>query len=149
MFFGSYPTTIDDKTRLTLFEKWRAELAQGMILTRGLDQCLVIFPRAVFESIAERVQSLGMEGGDARGWARFLNGQAADVELDKQGRIAISRALLQFAGLDQQAVLVGIGNRIEVWNPAKYEAWETERLPQMALVAERLDRALNGTKTSN
>ncbi len=147
MFLGTYRTAIDDRLRLVLPEKWRAELASGLVLTRGPDRCLLIFPYSGFLTLAQRIEALGLEGGDARLWTRFLSGQATDVEMDKQGRIPITEALRGFAELGDTASLVGTLNRIEVWNPGKYDELDRERVPEIAHVAERLHGLLRGPTT--
>jgi MraZ protein len=138
MFLGTYSASFDDKARLALPEKWRVELAGGLIVTRGPDHCLLVFPHAGFASLVENVEGLGLERGDARVWARFLSGLATDLEIDRQGRICVSDPLRRFAELGENVSLVGVLNRIEIWNPGHYEQLEKDRAPEIAQIGERL-----------
>lgn len=147
MFFGSHHHTIDDKGRLTLPAKWRTELAGGVVVTRGLDNCLFIFPKDKFQAMALEIDAQGIALADARAWARYILGNAADAEPDKQGRVLIPQELREFAGLDGEVTVLGMVSRIEVWNPKQYnEAIEriqadatalAERMGQMMLQANK------------
>ncbi len=148
MFLGLYRATIDDKGRLPLPEKWRAELLQGLVLTRGVDRCLYIFPRNKFTSLAQQIDELGVANADVRNWTRFLSGLATDLDVDRQGRIVVPPPLRQFAGLDGEVDLVGVMTRIEVWAPAKYQELETQGASAIAEVAERVDGILRALPRS-
>src|SRR5512135_1328808 len=110
MFFGSHQHTIDDKGRLTLPAKWRSELAGGVVVTRGLDDCLFVFPKEKFEAVARDMDLRGIELADARSWARYFLGMAADAETDKQGRVLIPQNLRDFAKLDGEVMVVGVAS---------------------------------------
>src|SRR5512140_1356671 len=138
MFFGSHQHTIDDKGRLTLPAKWRSELAGGVVVTRGLDDCLFIFPKAKFEAIAAEIDEQGIELGDARAWARYFLGMAADAESDKQGRVLLPQNLRDYAHLDGEVVVVGVASRIEVWHPERYEQANAKIEADVSAVAERM-----------
>ncbi len=138
MFFGSHQHTIDDKGRLTLPAKWRSELAEGVVVTRGLDNCLFIFPTAKFRAMALEIDAQGIALKDARAWARYFLGNAADVEPDKQGRVLIPQTLRDFAGLDGEVVVVGVMSRIEVWNPQRHKEASERIEADATAVAERM-----------
>lgn len=142
MFFGSHHHTIDEKGRLTLPAKWRSELAGGVVVTRGLDDCLFIFPKAKFEAIADEIDRQGIELGDARVWARYFFGMAADTETDKQGRVLIPQNLRDFAQLNGEVVVVGVASRIEVWCPDKYRGTNAKIESDASATAERLGQIL-------
>lgn len=142
MFFGSHQHTIDDKGRLTLPAKWRSELAGGVVVTRGLDDCLFIFPKAKFEAIAAEIDLQGIESSDARAWARYFLGMAADAETDKQGRILLPQNLRDFAGLDGEVVVVGVVSRIEVWLPERYKETNARIESNVSAVAERMGQVM-------
>jgi MraZ protein len=120
MFLGEYTHALDDKGRLTLPARWREELGESVVITRGLDQCLFVFPAERFEKIAAELDQLGFTTADARGLSRYLSAKAIDDAPDKQGRIIVPPALREFAGLNGDALIVGAFSRIEVWNPKRY-----------------------------
>ena len=149
MFFGMHQSPADEKGTLTIPEKWRAELAQGYVLTRGLDQCVLLFPRSRFLALTERIEELGMEASDARTWTRFLSTLATDAEIDKHGHLVVPAALREFAELGNEVNLVGAFSRIEIWNPAKYEHLDKQRAPEMSQIAERLHPMLRPAAKKN
>ena len=124
MFLGEFSHTIDDKGRLTLPSKFRADLGRGVVVTRGVDKCLFIFTTAEFQTLADRIGSLPMTQAEGREFSRHFFSGASDVELDKQGRILIPQNLREYAGLDGNVVVVGVNKRIEVW---EVNAWPQVR----------------------
>lgn len=142
MFLGSHQHTIDDKGRLTLPAKWRAELVSGVVVTRGLENCLFIFPQNKFEAIAHEIDEAGIELEDARYWARYLAAMAEQVEVDKQGRILIPQNLRDFAHLDGDVMVVGVMSRIEVWSPQAHQENNSKVESDAALVAERMGQMM-------
>jgi MraZ protein len=149
MFFGSHQHTIDDKGRLTLPAKWRSELAGGVVVTRGLDDCLFIFQKAKFEAVAAELDEQGIELRDARDWTRYFLGMAVDAESDKQGRILIPQNLRDFAKLDGEVVVVGVVSRIEVWNPEKHRAANAKIESDVSAVAERMGQVMKSAATTD
>jgi len=139
MFLGEFSHTIDDKGRLTLPVKFRAELGDGVVVTRGVDQCLFIFTTAEFQTLADRISSLPVTQSEGRELARHFFSGASDVELDKHGRILIPQNLREYADLNGDVVVVGVNRRIEVWNAA---AWRQvrERFESAASDAEHWAR---------
>ncbi len=148
MFVGTYQHTIDEKGRLTLPAKWRSELASGVVVTRGVEKCLFIFPQSTFELMAGEFEAQGFERADARAWARHFTGMAADAEPDKQGRIIIPQTLREFAGLDGEVTIVGVVSRIEVWNPKKHKEFEEEIEANVPGMAERMGTLMRGMSKS-
>ena len=124
MFLGTFSHTIDDKGRLTLPAKYRADLGHGVVVTRGVDKCLFIFVADEFQKLASQIGSLPMTQSEGREFARHFFSGAADVELDKQGRILIPPDLRNYAGLDGEVIVAGINTRIEVWD---VKAWSQVR----------------------
>jgi MraZ protein len=120
VFLGEYTHALDDKGRLTLPARWREQLSDGVVITRGLDPCLLIFPASRFETIAHTMDQLGFNKSDARELSRYLFAKAIDDTPDKQGRVIIPPALREFAGIDGDALIVGVNNWIEVWNVGRY-----------------------------
>ncbi|HEY76048.1 MAG TPA: division/cell wall cluster transcriptional repressor MraZ [Thermoflexia bacterium] len=121
MFLGQYIHTIDEKGRLTIPAKFRGSLSAGLVITRWLDRCLVIYPMETWRSVRERISSLPMTDQNARDFRRLVYSGAMDTVPDGQGRINIPQPLREYAGLDGQAVIVGCDTYIEIWSP---EAWE-------------------------
>ncbi len=115
MFLGEFSHTIDDKGRLTLPAKFRADLGRGVVVTRGVDKCLFIFTLADFQALADKIGDLPLTQAQARELARHFFSGASDVELDKQGRVLIPQNLREYAGLDGDVTVVGVNKRIEVW----------------------------------
>lgn len=122
VFLGEFTHTIDEKGRLSLPAKFRPALNDGLVVTRGLDGCLFIFTSADFRALGER--RLPMTHPDGRDFERMFYSGAADLNLDKQGRILLPQVLREFAGLNGDAVVVGVNTRIEVWSQA---AWKAQR----------------------
>jgi len=116
MFLGEFSHTIDDKGRLTLPSKFRTDLGHGVVVTRGVDKCLFVFTMAEFQKLADRIGSMPMTQAEAREFSRHFFSGASDVELDKQGRILIPQNLRDYAGMNGDVVVVGVNQRIEIWD---------------------------------
>jgi MraZ protein len=124
MFLGEYTHTIDEKGRLTIPARFRGELAAGLVVTRGMDRCLTLYPMAEWNRLAQRVSELPVADRRARTLRRLVFGGAADVVPDKQGRVLIPPNLREYAKLDGEVIITGLHNYVEVWN---LEAWNEER----------------------
>ncbi len=150
MFLGEYTHTLDDKGRLTLPARWRDELGEEVVITRGLDPCLFVFPKSKFEIIAHEYDLLGLGKSDARALSRFLFAKATSDTPDKQGRIIIPQSLREFAGINGEAMIVGANNRIEVWNAARYREINEKLESNVGEISEHMadvmERALTRTE---
>jgi MraZ protein len=124
MFLGEFVHVLDGKGRLTIPAKFRADLDTALVVTRGIDRCLAIFPIPEWEQLAEQVSELPLTDRQARAFRRLLFANASDVSPDKQGRILIPPRLREYAHLDGEVVVAGINTYIELWNP---EDWNKER----------------------
>jgi MraZ protein len=120
MFLGQYHHNLDEKGRLTIPARFRDALAEGAYLTQGFDRNLRLLTQADFEVMAEKVNHLSMTNPDIRQLRRLIFANASEVQLDRIGRTLIPQFLRDFAGLDSEAVVVGVGEAIEIWSP---EAW--------------------------
>lgn len=149
MFVGTTQNTIDEKGRLTLSAKWRSELASGVVITRGFDKCLFIFPQSKFEAMSQEIEEQGMALADVRAFARHLSAMAEMAEPDKQGRIIIPQNLREFAGLDGEVVVIGVVNRLEVWNPEKYKEVNKKVEADADVVAERYGQIMKNAAAKN
>lgn len=120
MFRGEYSHTVDAKGRLIIPMKFREQLGEECIVTRGLDGCLFIFESGEWEAYEEKLRKLPMTNKNARSFVRFLSGGATPCEFDKQGRILLPATLRKFAGIEKDVILAGLPNRIEVWSEQKW-----------------------------
>ncbi len=120
MFLGEYIHTIDDKGRLVVPAKFRNALAGGMVITKGVDRCLVIYSLETWQAYRERISSLPTLDRDARDLRRLVFAGAVDVVPDTQGRFVIPQSLREYAGLDGQVVIAGCDTYIELWNPEEW-----------------------------
>jgi MraZ protein len=120
MFLGEYEHNLDDKGRLAVPARFREELGEGVVITRGFDHCLMGFPRPRWEELAERVSGLSLGHGDARNMRRLLFSGAADIQLDRQGRILIPQNLREYAGLSEQVIVAGLNTHFEIWSGERW-----------------------------
>jgi MraZ protein len=116
MFLGEFEHTIDDKGRITIPAKFRGRLAAGMVVTKGIDDCLWLYPEDVWTELAQRTSALPVTDSKAREFSRQLLGGACDTTPDRQGRINLPSYLREYAKIDRQAVIVGLYNHCEIWN---------------------------------
>jgi MraZ protein len=141
MLLGEHEHTIDDKNRLTLPARFREELGAGVVVTRGLDECLNVFAREEWERVVSRqLDALDPFSREAREMERYYYSGAVEVEVDRQGRVMIPAPLSTYAKLGREVVVAGVRNRLEVWDR---EAWRKQRDEfegSAEHVAERLAR---------
>lgn len=142
MILGSHEHTIDSKGRLTLPSKWRADLPANVVITRGLEECLFIFPQDKFLESAKELERQAILLPEARSWARYFYGMAEPVEIDGQGRILLPQALRDYAGLNGNVVVVGLLSRIEVWSPEKYKAINSQVESNAIVMSEKMGQLL-------
>ena len=121
MFMSEYNHTIDTKGRLIIPAKFREKLGEEFVVSKGMDGCLFVYANDDWKVFEEKLTSLPITNKDARKFARFFLAGAAPVEVDKQGRILLPVHLRDFAELDKDVVLVGVGSRIEIWNKDKWD----------------------------
>ena len=122
MFLGEYQHTIDDKGRVVMPSKFRHHLADGVVVTKGQEHCLYVFSDERWGEEVARVGRLSREDRRHRNYMRAFFGSASDQQLDKQGRLAIPPALREFASLQREVVVVGVSDRLEIWDAAAWEA---------------------------
>ena len=139
MFLGEYAHTIDDKNRLTLPAKFRDRLADGGVVTRGLDGCLYLFPRDGWDSLTEgRLAELDLLSREGRLMQRHFFSAAVEAEPDKQGRIMLSPALIEHAKLGKDVIVAGVYDHLEIWDRAAWREQLKEVEGSAQHVAERL-----------
>ena len=125
MFIGEYNHTIDAKGRLIIPSRFREVLGDEFVVTKGMDGCLFVFDNPEWQAFEEKLHKLPMIDKGARQFTRFFLAGAASVEVDKQGRILLPAVLREFAGITKDAVLVGVGSRVEIWSKDRWEGTVT------------------------
>ena len=138
MFMGEYSHTIDTKGRLIIPSRFREELGETFVVTKGLDGCLFVFSDEEWKAFEIKLKSLPLTNKNARQFARFFVAGATPCELGKQGRILLPATLREFAGLEKDVVLTGMLNRIEIWSKDKWN--ENNSLDDVAMdeIAEQM-----------
>lgn len=137
MFMGEYHHTIDDKGRLTIPSKIRYELGETFVVTRGLDGCLFVYPKNVWDNIVRKYQELP-NVKDARNFMRFFLSGATDTQFDKQGRINIASPLIKYAELQKDCVVIGVGDRLEIWSEDRWNSFIDENEDNLSDIADNL-----------
>jgi MraZ protein len=120
MFLGEFEHTIDGKGRLTIPAKFRDELESGVVVTRGLDGCLWAYGRSEWEILAQKIGNMPTTNAAARNFARFMFSNAFDSIPDRQGRILLPQNLRDYASIDNETVVIGVMNRVEIWSPDRW-----------------------------
>ncbi len=138
MFLGEYHHTVDEKGRLAMPSKFRAALAEGVVVTRGLDRSLFVYPKTEWDALAAKLAALPLGQADTRAFARLMLAGAMEVELDKSGRVHVPEYLRSYAGLSKDVVIAGLYNRLEVWDEATWKTYAAETEAQGNAIAERL-----------
>jgi MraZ protein len=125
MFLGEYQYIIDDKGRLTIPAKFRRPLLNGLVITRGLDRNLTIYPLDEWAKLVEKIERLPLGDPQARKLRRLIFAGASDVEPDKQGRVNIPTYLLEYGAISKEVIVAGVNAYIELWAP---EQWQSVRI---------------------
>ncbi len=138
MFLGRYAHSLDTKGRLAIPARFREALGAEAVITRGIDRCLSLYPMSAWQPLAEKVSALSISDPDARAFRRMVFAEAAYVEFDRQGRILIPPDLRRYAGLDREAVVVGMHTYVEIWTPEQWEAQSQVMEQEGSSIAQRL-----------
>ncbi|MFN3188725.1 MAG: division/cell wall cluster transcriptional repressor MraZ [Candidatus Paceibacteria bacterium] len=138
MLIGEYTHTLDPKKRLSLPSKWREELGRTLIVTRGLDNCLFVYPQSEWQKITEKIGQLPLGQADTRSFNRFFLSGAVEVGVDSVGRILVPDFLKDFAKLDSKVVLAGIHDRVEIWDEKRWMEYKTQIEAKADALAEKL-----------
>ncbi len=126
MFIGEYQHSLDEKGRVQVPAKFRPALADGAVVTRGLDDSLFLYTKAEWLKIAERIAALPLSKASARSFARLMLAGAMEVEIDKQGRMMLPSYLRKFSGISKGIVFAGLYSRIELWDETKWRTYQTQ-----------------------
>ncbi len=138
MFIGEYSHTIDAKGRVHLPAKFRRGMRQGVVVTRGLDRCLFVYPADEWQELAQKLAALPLSHKKSRAFARLMLAGAWDAKLDAQGRIILPEYLRQYASLVKHVTLAGLYNRIEVWNEDAWSQYKAKTEADTENIAEAM-----------
>jgi len=138
VFIGEYKHSIDEKGRLAIPVKFRADLSKGAVVTRGLDTSLFLFPKEEWDKLAEKLASLPLGQSNSRAFARLMLAGAMECEVDKQGRVVLPEYLRTYAGLQKAVVVAGLYNRLELWDESTWNSYKAKMEEDAESVAEQL-----------
>jgi MraZ protein len=138
VFMGEYLHTIDNKGRLIFPARFREELGETCIATKGLDNCLFVYTRDEWAILEEKLKKLPLAKPEARAFVRFFFSGAAELECDKQGRVLLPANLREHAQLDKDVVVIGVSTRIEIWDKAAWDEYNRQINPTVTAIAENL-----------
>jgi MraZ protein len=138
VFLGTHSPRLDDKGRLILPAKFREQLEEGVVVTRGQERCLYVFPLAEFARIAEQLRQAPVTSKQARDYLRVFLSGASDESVDRQGRMTIPTALRTYAGLTRDCAVIGAGTRVEIWDATAWDSYLNEQEQAFAEQAEEV-----------
>ena len=136
---GEYQHTLDTKQRLIIPAKFRDQLGSQFVVTRGLDGCLFGYPMSEWQLLEQKLKALSLTKRDARAFVRFLYSAATVCTLDKQGRINIPDPLVKYADLSKKCMVVGVSNRLEIWDSDRWDAYNADTADNFDEIAEDLN----------
>lgn len=139
MFLGEYQHTLDSKGRITIPAKLREGLGDNFIVTKGLDNCLFLYPLHEWRVLEEKLRTLPFTRKDVRAFVRFFFSGASECEVDKQGRTVLPSGLREYAQIDKEVIIVGVGARVEVWARELWENYLQDAGDSYSEIAEKLD----------
>lgn len=126
MFIGEYQHTIDSKGRIIIPSKFREELGDEFVITKGLDNCLFVYPKDEWEILEDKLKKLPLTNKNARAFVRFFFSGASESNLDKQGRVLIPANLREHSRIEKDAVIIGVSTRLEIWSREEWEGYIDE-----------------------
>lgn len=139
IFLGEYKHKIDDKSRLALPIRYREIFSQGVVITRGLDSCLFVYPKKDWQVLAEKIARLPLTQSNARAFSRLMLSGAIEGKLDKQGRVILPPYLKQYAALKNKVIIAGVYNRLEIWSRGRWGRYKKNAEENYADIAESLN----------
>lgn len=138
MFMGEFKHSLDSKGRIIVPAKFRASLGERFVITRGMDGCVFGYPNDRWQEIVKQLDKLPLTKKDARAFSRFFYSSATEIEIDKQGRINISSSLIDYAKLEKNCVIIGVSDRIEIWNEDKWLEFNEEAQDNFEEISEKM-----------
>lgn len=138
MFLGEYQHSLDPKARVTIPARFREELGCKFVATKGLDNCIFIYPMDEWKVLEGKLRTLPFTRSDVRSFVRFFFAGACEMEMDKQGRILLPVNLRDYAGIEKDLVIIGVGSRIEIWSSESWEGYNQTTENSYESIAENL-----------
>jgi MraZ protein len=138
MFLGTYSPRLDEKGRVFLPAKFRDELAEGLVITKGQERCLYVFSAVEFGRLTERLREAPLTAKGARDYSRVFFASAHDDTPDKQGRVTVPPPLRDYAGLDRDCVVIGANTRVEIWDAAAWATYLAGQEEQFSSLSEEV-----------
>lgn len=138
MFMGEYHHNVDDKARIVLPSKFREELGDSFVVTRGLEGCLFVYSKKEWENIISKLKTLPFTKKDARAFLRFFLSGAIECQADKQGRVALPTPLVTYANIKKECVVIGVNDRLEIWSKGAFDNYFNENIDDISDLAEDL-----------
>ncbi len=138
MFLGTHTPRLDDKGRLFLPAKYREELAGGLVITKGQERCLYVFPEAEFGRITQALRNAPVTAKSVRDYSRVFFASASDEVPDKQGRITVPPGLREYAGLSRDCVVIGANTRLEIWDASAWDAYLADQEEAFSAASEEV-----------
>lgn len=138
MFIGEFSNKIDEKGRLAIPSKFRADLVSGAVVTRGLDGCLFVYTKAEWTKLTDRLTTLPLTAANARAFNRHLLAGAMEVEIDKQGRVVLPSYLRQSAKIATNVIVAGLMDRLEIWDEETWRVYQAKTEAASTEIAEQL-----------
>ena len=138
MFMGEYQHSVDEKGRLIVPAKFRDTLGEKFVVTKGLDNCLFVYPQAEWSNLEAKLKALPLTSANARAFARFMFSGATEVEVDKQGRINLPQNLRDHAKLDRDVLVIGVNTRAEIWAVEEWKAYQDKAGESYEEIAEKI-----------
>ena len=138
MFMGEYHHNIDEKGRLIMPSKFRNDLGETFVITRGIDSCLFVYPKESWNNITSKLNELSFTKKDVRSFQRFFLSAATICEFDKQGRVSVTSPLADYADLTKECVIIGVNDRIEIWSKENFDKFLNDNIDNVSDIAEHL-----------
>ena len=138
MLIGQFHHNLDEKNRLVIPTKYRLELGESFIITKGLEKCLYLYSNKEWEKLVSKLSTLPFNKKDTRGYLRFFFSGASDIGLDKSGRVSICEPLINYAGLKGKCVVIGVNDHLEIWDEDAFNSYLDDNASSLADIAENL-----------
>lgn len=138
MFIGEHQHTLDNKGRIIIPSKFREELGEEFVITKGLDSCLFVYPKSEWKIVEDKLKALPLTNRDARAFIRFFFSGASESTLDKQGRVLIPANLREHSQLDKDAIIIGVATRLEIWSKEEWDRYNDDDNLSYDAIAEKM-----------
>lgn len=138
MLMGEFHHNIDEKNRLVIPSKFRSELGEQFIITRGLDKCLFIYSMNEWNKLVSKLNTLPFTQKNARNFTRFFLSGAINAEFDRSGRVCITSPLIEYAGINKECVIIGASDRLEIWSKESWDKFLSDNEENFSDIAENL-----------